>query len=108
MDNRKTLLLCALVALCEGIDLQAAGLAAAGISAEFKPAADELGTFFGASTFGLFLGAFLMTGVFVVEHLAGWVSVTFAPVTTRELKLDVELKPGFSAGILEWTLAKPK
>jgi hypothetical protein len=28
--------------------------------------------------------------------------VTFEPVTTGELKLEVKLKPGFSGGILEW------
>jgi MFS transporter, AAHS family, 3-hydroxyphenylpropionic acid transporter len=47
------------VALCEGIDLQAAGVAAAGIGAEFKPSPDQFGTFFSASTFGLFLGAII-------------------------------------------------
>jgi hypothetical protein len=35
--------LCA--AVCEGIDLQAAGVAAAGIAAEFKPSPDQFGTF---------------------------------------------------------------
>jgi AAHS family 3-hydroxyphenylpropionic acid transporter len=45
------------VALCEGFDLQAAGVAAAGIAAEFKPTPDQLGTFFSTSTLGLFLGA---------------------------------------------------
>lgn len=54
---RKTIAFCLLTALCEGIDLQAAGVAAGGIAAEFKPDADVMGTFFGASTFGLFLGA---------------------------------------------------
>lgn len=54
-----TILFCALVALCEGIDLQAAGVAAAGIGAEFKPSPDQFGTFFSASTFGLFLGAII-------------------------------------------------
>ncbi|MDB6099606.1 MAG: transporter, family, 3-hydroxyphenylpropionic acid transporter [Gammaproteobacteria bacterium] len=54
---RTTIVLCVLVALCEGIDLQAAGVAAPGIAAEFKPAANQLGTFFSASTVGLFLGA---------------------------------------------------
>jgi AAHS family 3-hydroxyphenylpropionic acid transporter len=49
--------LCALCALCEGIDLQAAGVAAAGIGAEFHPSPTLMGTFFSASTFGLFLGA---------------------------------------------------
>jgi MFS transporter, AAHS family, 3-hydroxyphenylpropionic acid transporter len=52
-----TILFCVLVALCEGIDLQAAGVAAAGIGAEFKPTPNEFGTFFSASTFGLFVGA---------------------------------------------------
>ena len=54
---RTTIMLCVLVALCEGIDLQAAGVAAPGIAAEFKPAADQFGTFFSASTLGLFMGA---------------------------------------------------
>jgi AAHS family 3-hydroxyphenylpropionic acid transporter len=55
----RALVLCALAALCEGIDLQAAGVAAAGIGAEFHPSADQLGTFFSASTFGLFFGAMI-------------------------------------------------
>jgi MFS transporter, AAHS family, 3-hydroxyphenylpropionic acid transporter len=54
---RTTIIFCLLTALCEGIDLQAAGVAAAGISAQFKPLPDQLGTFFSASTFGLFFGA---------------------------------------------------
>jgi len=52
-----TMFFCVLVALCEGIDLQAAGVAAAGIAGEFRPSPDQFGTFFSASTFGLFLGA---------------------------------------------------
>ena len=52
-----TVFFCVLVALCEGIDLQAAGVAAAGIGAEFKPSSDQFGTFFSSSTFGLFIGA---------------------------------------------------
>jgi AAHS family 3-hydroxyphenylpropionic acid transporter len=54
-----TILFCVLVALCEGIDLQAAGVAAAGIVPEFKPTPDQLGTFFSASTLGLFFGALI-------------------------------------------------
>jgi len=45
------------VALCEGFDLQAAGVAASGMASEFRPTPYQLGTFFSASTFGLFLGA---------------------------------------------------
>jgi AAHS family 3-hydroxyphenylpropionic acid transporter len=56
-DRTITILFCVLVALCEGIDLQAAGVAAAGIGAEFKPSPGQFGTFFSASTFGLFFGA---------------------------------------------------
>jgi len=56
---RSTFIFCVLVALCEGIDLQAAGVAAGGISAEFHPTTAQLGTFFSASTFGLFIGALI-------------------------------------------------
>src|ERR1700741_3708419 len=45
------------VAFCEGFDLQAAGVAAGGIVSEFRPTAEQLGTFFSASTLGLFAGA---------------------------------------------------
>jgi hypothetical protein len=34
--------------------------------------------------------------------------VTFEPVTTRELKLEVKLKAGFSGGILEWAVVDAK
>jgi AAHS family 3-hydroxyphenylpropionic acid transporter len=54
-----TILCCVLAALCEGIDLQAAGVAAAGIGAEFKPTSNQFGSFFSASTFGLFWGALI-------------------------------------------------
>jgi AAHS family 3-hydroxyphenylpropionic acid transporter len=51
------IMLCGLCALSEGIDLQAAGLAAAGIGAQFHPTPSLMGTFFSASTLGLFIGA---------------------------------------------------
>jgi AAHS family 3-hydroxyphenylpropionic acid transporter len=54
-----TVVYCLIVALCEGIDLQAAGVAAAGIAGEFRPSPDRMGTFFSASTFGLFFGALI-------------------------------------------------
>jgi AAHS family 3-hydroxyphenylpropionic acid transporter len=50
---------CIGVAFCEGFDLQAAGVAAGGIVAEFGPTPAQLGTFFSASTLGLFVGALL-------------------------------------------------
>lgn len=56
---RTTFIFCVLVALCEGIDLQVAGVAAGGIAAEFHPTTAQLGTFFSASTFGLFIGALI-------------------------------------------------
>jgi MFS transporter, AAHS family, 3-hydroxyphenylpropionic acid transporter len=56
-STRATLTACALIAFCEGIDLQAAGVSAAGIAAEFTPSAEQFGTFFSASTFGLCVGA---------------------------------------------------
>ena len=48
---------CVLAAFCEGFDLQAAGVAAAGIVSEFKATPAQMGTFFSASTLGLFFGA---------------------------------------------------
>lgn len=57
--HKATILLCFLAALCEGIDLQVAGVAAPGIAAEMHPPADLLGYFFSASTLGLLIGALL-------------------------------------------------
>jgi MFS transporter, AAHS family, 3-hydroxyphenylpropionic acid transporter len=57
--RQATIVFCLLAALCEGIDLQAAGVAAAGIGAEFRLTPAEFGTFFSASTVGLFFGAIL-------------------------------------------------
>jgi AAHS family 3-hydroxyphenylpropionic acid transporter len=46
-----------LATLCEGIDLQTAGVAAAGIRQQFTPDSQMLGYFFSAGTLGLFIGA---------------------------------------------------
>src|ERR1700676_1648200 len=54
---RVTLSLCFLAAMCEGFDVQAAGVAAAGIRAEFGPSPSWLGFIFAASGAGLLLGA---------------------------------------------------
>jgi AAHS family 3-hydroxyphenylpropionic acid transporter len=51
------LLFCFLAALCEGYDVQAAGVAAAGIRGELNATPTELGLFFSAGSFGLMLGA---------------------------------------------------
>ena len=52
-----TVLLCFVGALCEGFDVQAAGVAAGGLSREFRPTTQELGIFFSASGAGLIIGA---------------------------------------------------
>jgi AAHS family 3-hydroxyphenylpropionic acid transporter len=54
---RRTIIFCVLAAVCEGMDLQAAGVAAGGLAAEFHPTPGQLGNFFSASNFGLFFGA---------------------------------------------------
>jgi MFS transporter, AAHS family, 3-hydroxyphenylpropionic acid transporter len=54
-----TIVCCVLAVFCEGIDLQAAGVAAGGIIPEFKPSPGQLGNFFSASTIGLFFGALI-------------------------------------------------
>lgn len=58
-SRHKTIIYCVLAAFCEGIDLQAAGVAAPGIGAQFKPTPDQFGNFFSASTFGLVFGAII-------------------------------------------------
>jgi MFS transporter, AAHS family, 3-hydroxyphenylpropionic acid transporter len=57
LQRISTIACCVVAALCEGFDIQAAGLAASGLSAELHPGAEQLGTFFSASTLGLCIGA---------------------------------------------------
>ncbi|MFI4965197.1 MAG: MFS transporter [Caulobacterales bacterium] len=52
-----TLALCFGAAMCEGMDIQAAGVAAGGISQEFRPTPGQLGLFFAAANLGLIAGA---------------------------------------------------
>ncbi len=52
-----TILFCFLAAVCEGFDVQTAGVAAGGISREIQPTPAQLGLFFSASNFGLLIGA---------------------------------------------------
>ena len=52
-----TVLICFLIAVIEGIDIQAAGVAAAGIKEYFALDATQLGLFFSAGILGLLPGA---------------------------------------------------
>ena len=62
--SKLTVLICFLVALFEGIDLQAAGVAAPHIIPLFKLSPVQAGQFFSASTLGLLIGA----------PLSGWLA----------------------------------
>ncbi len=55
--GQRVLFLCIAGMVCEGLDLQSAGVAAAGIVQELQPDSRVLGWFFAASTVGLFIGA---------------------------------------------------
>jgi AAHS family 3-hydroxyphenylpropionic acid transporter len=59
VSHRRILMLCFLVATCEGIDLQAAGVAAEGLRAIFRPSPLALSLFFAGGTIGLFAGALI-------------------------------------------------
>ncbi len=61
------ILFCFMAALCEGFDVQAAGVAAVGISREWHPASEQLGLFFSIGNLGLFLGALI--GGRLADHL---------------------------------------
>jgi len=52
-----TLGICFIASMCEGMDVQAAGVAAAGISHALKPTPGQLGLFFTAANAGLLVGA---------------------------------------------------
>lgn len=62
--SRRTIWLCALVAVLEGFDLQAAGVAAPKLVPAMGLEPSILGWFFSASTIGMFFGA----------YLGGWLS----------------------------------
>ena len=57
--SRVTAVLCFLSALCEGFDVQAAGVAATGITHELHCTPSELGLFFSASGAGLLIGSII-------------------------------------------------
>jgi len=52
-----TIAFCVATAMCEGFDIQAAGLAASGIRHALAPTPGQMGLFFAAANFGLTLGA---------------------------------------------------
>lgn len=54
-----TVAFCFAAAMCEGMDVQAAGVAAAGIRHAMNPTAGQLGWFFAAANLGLIAGALL-------------------------------------------------
>lgn len=57
LPSTLTILFCFLAALCEGFDVQAAGVASLGLSRAFTPTPEQLGLFFSAGNAGLALGA---------------------------------------------------
>jgi MFS transporter, AAHS family, 3-hydroxyphenylpropionic acid transporter len=66
-NHTPTIFLCILAALCEGIELQVAGVAAPGIAGELKPGPTLLGYFFSAGTFGLLIGA--LVGGYLADRI---------------------------------------
>ncbi|MEE3626590.1 3-(3-hydroxy-phenyl)propionate transporter MhpT [Nitrospirillum sp. BR 11752] len=62
----RTTLLCLLVAILEGVDLQAAGVAAPKLAPALHLTPGQLGIFFSAGTIGLFLGA--LVGGRLADH----------------------------------------
>ena len=65
--SRLTIVICFIVALIEGLDLQSAGIAAAGIRAAFNLDPGMMGWMFSASIIGLLPGAFL--GGYVADRI---------------------------------------
>lgn len=102
---RLTVFLCFLATFCEGIDLQAAGLAAAGIRAQYHPDPQLLSYFFSASTLGLFIGAVIggrLADWFGRKHvLVAAVAVfgVFSLLTTLAGSIDTLILARFLTGL---------
>jgi AAHS family 3-hydroxyphenylpropionic acid transporter len=103
-----TVLLCVLVAMFEGVDLQAAGVAAPRLAPIFQMTPRQLGWFFSASTLGLIVGAaaggrlsdFLGRKIVLVAATAvfGLLSVATAMMTTLEGLLVCRFLTGIGLG----------
>jgi AAHS family 3-hydroxyphenylpropionic acid transporter len=74
--RRITALLCFLSALCEGFDIQAAGVAATGITQELHCTPSDLGLFFGASGAGLLIGSVI--GGLAADRWGRKITLTFS------------------------------
>ena len=106
-----TIALCSLVALFEGIDLQAAGLAVPQLKVEFALAASQLGTFTAASSVGVLLGAVvggrladiegrrstltLAVLIFAVASIGTALAPTFAVLVAARFVTGIGLGAGF-------------
>lgn len=102
-----TIVVCFIVAVLEGFDIQAAGVAAPGLARALGLSPDQLGMFFGASTLGMLVGAYLggwssdrigrkpvlmlAVGTFAVGSLATGVAESLASLSLSRLLTGVGL-----------------
>jgi MFS transporter, AAHS family, 3-hydroxyphenylpropionic acid transporter len=94
LHTYRILLLCAIVILLEGFDIQAAGVSAPKLAPAFNLVPSQLGYFLGASAVGIFISAAL--GGFLADKL-GRKPVVLAGVTTFGIfSLSTLLANGFT------------
>ncbi|MBH3433871.1 3-(3-hydroxy-phenyl)propionate transporter MhpT [Pseudomonas citronellolis] len=102
---RLTILLCFIVALLEGVDIQSAGIAGPGIAAHFGLEKAQLGWVFSASIFGLLPGAFVggwladRVGRKRVLTIAVALFGLFSVLTTQSWSLDSLLLARLMTGL---------
>ncbi|MEE9103814.1 3-(3-hydroxy-phenyl)propionate transporter MhpT [Pseudomonas nitroreducens] len=103
--TRLTILLCFIVALLEGIDIQSSGIAGPGIAAHFDLDKVQLGWVFSASILGLLPGAFV--GGWLADRIGRKRVLTaavtlfglFSLLTTQSGSLDSLLAARFMTGL---------
>ncbi|MDZ5647176.1 3-(3-hydroxy-phenyl)propionate transporter MhpT [Nitrospirillum sp. BR 11828] len=90
----RTTLLCLVVAILEGVDLQAAGVAAPKLAPALHLTAAQLGTFFSAGTIGLFLGA--LVGGRLADHFGRKAVLVVSVALFGLFTLATALSPDFT------------
>lgn len=107
-SGRATIVLCFMVALLEGFDIQSAGVAAPRLAAGLGLSSNGLGLFFSASTVGMLIGAFIGGRIsdsqgrkpvlLVSVAIFGLCSILTGLAQTKELLVVARLLTGLGLG----------
>ena len=92
------LALCILVGVCEGVDLQAAGVAAPRLAPAFGIEPQALGLFFSSATFGLMLGA--MVGGRISDRIGRKPALIWSVIIFGAMSIATGLAPNYETLVI--------